>query len=210
VVRGILERGGRAMAVQADATKAEDVRRLMEATVKAFGRLDILVNNAGTTGPQYNKPLVEMPEELWDFMVGNHLKSVFLCIKYAAPHMIERGWGRIINTSSIHGRVGGRASLGHYGAAKAGVVALTMTAARELGPKGITANVIAPGFIGTETLRGILAPATLEKLSQQIPLGRIGEPSEVGRVVAFLASEAASYLNGAVLDVSGGRLEYFL
>jgi 3-oxoacyl-[acyl-carrier protein] reductase len=188
----------------------DDVRRLMEATVTAFGRLDILVNNAGTTGPQFNKPLVEMPEETWDFMVGNHLKSVFLCIKYAAPCMIERGWGRIINTSSIHGRVGGRASLGHYGAAKAGVVALTMTAARELGPKGITANVIAPGFIGTETLRGILAPATLEKLQQQIPLGRIGEPAEVGRVVAFLASEAASYLNGAVLDISGGRLEYFL
>lgn len=210
VVRGILERGGRAMAVQADATKADDVRRLMAATVTAFGRLDILVNNAGTTGPQYNTPLVEMPEETWDFMVGNHLKSVFLCIKYAAPHMIARGWGRIINTSSIHGRVGGRASLGHYRAAKAGVVALTMTAARELGPKGITANVIAPGFIGTETLRGILAPATLEKLKQQIPLGRIGEPAEVGRVVAFLASEAASYLNGAVLDVSGGRLEYFL
>jgi 3-oxoacyl-[acyl-carrier protein] reductase len=85
-----------------------------------------------------------------------------------------------------------------------------MTAARELGPKGITANVIAPGFIGTETLRGILAPPTLEKLQQQIPLGRIGEPAEVGRVVAFLASEAASYLNGAVLDISGGRLEYFL
>lgn len=210
VVRGILERGGRATAVQADVTQSDDVQRVVATTVKTFGRLDVLVNNAGTTGPQYNKPIVDMPEELWDFMVGNHLKSVFLCIKYAAPHMITQGWGRIINTSSIHGRVGGRPSLGHYGAAKAGVVALTMTAARELGPKGITANVIAPGFVGTETLRGILAAPTLEKLAQQIPLGRIGEPAEVGRVVAFLASEAASYLNGAVLDVSGGRLEYFL
>jgi len=105
--------------------------------------------------------------------------------------------------------VGGRPSLGHYGAAKAGVIALTMTAARELGPKGITANVIAPGFIGTDTLRGILAPPVLEKLQQQIPLARIGEPPEVGRVVAFLASEAASYINGAVLDLNGGRLEYF-
>ncbi|MBI3122367.1 MAG: SDR family oxidoreductase, partial [candidate division NC10 bacterium] len=97
---------------------------------------------------------------------------------------------------------------GHYGAAKAGVIALPMTAARELGPKGVTANVIAPGFIGTETLRGTLAPV-LEKLQQQIPLGRIGEPAEVGRVVAFLASEAASFLNGAVVDITGGRLEYF-
>jgi len=94
--------------------------------------------------------------------------------------MITQGWGRIINTSSIHGRVGGRPSLGHYGAAKAGVVALTMTAARELGPKGITTNVIALASFGTETLRGILAPQTLEKLKQQIPLGRIGEPAESG------------------------------
>jgi NAD(P)-dependent dehydrogenase (short-subunit alcohol dehydrogenase family) len=122
--------------------------------------------------------------------------------------MIAQGWGRIVNTSSIHGRVGGRPSLGHYGAAKAGVIALTKTAARELGPKGITVNVIAPGFIGTETLRGILAPATMEKLQQQIPLGRIGEPAEVGRVVAFLASEAASYVNGVVVDLNGGRAEF--
>lgn len=210
VVRGVLDKGGRAISVQADVSRAEDVQRLVQTTMKTFGRLDILVNNAGTTGPHLNKPLVEMPEDLWDFMVQNHLKSAFLCIKYAAPHMVAQGWGRIINTSSIHGRVGGRPSLGHYGAAKAGVVALTMTAARELGPKGVTANVIAPGFIGTETLRGILAQSTLEKLQQQIPLGRIGEPAEVARVVVFLASEAASYLNGAVLDISGGRLEYFL
>jgi 3-oxoacyl-[acyl-carrier protein] reductase len=210
VVRGLLDKGGRALSVQADVSRADDVQRLVQTTLKTFGRLDILVNNAGTTGPHLNKPLVEMPEELWDFMIGNHLKSAFLCIKYAAPHMIAQGWGRIINTSSIHGRVGGRPSLGHYGAAKAGVIALTMTAARELGPKGVTANVIAPGFIGTGTLRGILSQQTLEKLQQQIPLGRIGEPAEVGRVVAFLASDAASYLNGAVLDISGGRLEYFL
>ncbi len=210
VVRSLQGRGCRAVSVQADVTRGADVQRLVETTLKVFGRLDILVNNAGTTGPQYNKLLVDMPEELWDFMIASHLKSTFLCIKYAAPHMVKQGWGRIINTSSVHGRVGGRPTLGHYGAAKAGVVALTMTAARELGPKGITANVVSPGFIGTETLRGILAPATLEKLAQQIPLGRIGEPPEVGKVVAFLASEAASYLNGVVLDIAGGRLEYFL
>ena len=209
VVRGLLDKGCRAISLQADVSQTADVQRLVEITVKTFGRLDILVNNAGTTGPHLNKPLVELPEDLWDFMLASHLRSVFLCIKYAAPHMVKRGWGRIINTSSIHGRVGGRPSLGHYGAAKAGVIALTMTAARELGPKGITANVIAPGFIGTDTLRGILAPPVLEKLQQQIPLARIGEPPEVGRVVAFLASEAASYINGAVLDLNGGRLEYF-
>lgn len=208
VVRGLLDRGGRAISVQADVTQTPDVRRLVETAVKTFGRLDILVNNAGTTGPHLNRPLMDLPEDLWDFMVASHLRSVFLCIKYAAPHMVKRGWGRIINTSSIHGRVGGRPTLGHYGAAKAGVIALTMTAARELGPQGVTANVIAPGFIGTETLRGILDPPRLDKLRQQIPLGRIGEPPEVGRVVAFLASEAASYINGAIVDLTGGRLEY--
>jgi 3-oxoacyl-[acyl-carrier protein] reductase len=136
VVRGLLDKGGRAICVQTDVTQTADVQRLVETTLKTFGRLDILVNNAGTVGPQYNKPLVDMPEDLWDFMLGNHLRSVFLCIKYAAPQ-------------------------------------------------------------------------TMEKLQQQIPLGRIGEPPEVGRVVAFLASEAASYLNGVVLDITGGRLEYF-
>jgi len=209
VVRGLLDKGCRAISVQADVSQTAEVQRLVETTLRTFGRLDVLVNNAGTTGPHLNKPIVELPEDLWDFMIGNHLRSVFLCIKYAAPHMIKQGWGRIINTSSVHGRVGGRPTLGHYGAAKAGVIALTMTAARELGPKGITANVIAPGFIGTETLRGILSPERLENLSQQIPVGRIGDPMEVGRVVAFLASEAASYINGAVVDLNGGRMEYF-
>jgi 3-oxoacyl-[acyl-carrier protein] reductase len=210
VVRGLQERGCSAVSVQANVSQTADVQRLVETTLKTFGRLDILVNNAGTNSPQYNKPLVDLPEDLWDFMLANHLRSVFLCIKYAAPHMVQRGWGRIINTSSIHGRVGGRPTLGAYGAAKAGVIALTMTAARELGCKGVTVNAIAPGYIGTETMRSIMAPGTREKLQQQIPLGRFGDPGEVGRVVAFLASEAASYLNGAVVDLTGGRMEFFL
>ncbi len=209
VARTLQDRGCRATSVQADVSQTADVQRLVETTLKTFGRLDILVNNAGTVGPTLAKPLLEMPDDLWDAMLANHLRSAFLCIKYAAPHMVRQGWGRIVNTSSIHGRVGGRPNLGHYGAAKAGVVALTMTAARELGPKGITANVIAPGFIGTTSLRANMGEAMIGKLSPQIPLGRIGEPAEVGRVVAFLASEAASYLNGAIVDITGGRLEYF-
>jgi 3-oxoacyl-[acyl-carrier protein] reductase len=208
VARSLLDRGHRAISVQADVSQTADVQRLVDATLRTFGHLDILVNNAGTVGPSLAKPLLEMPEDLWDSMIANHLRSTFLCIKYSAPHMVKQGWGRIINTSSIHGRVGGRPNLGHYGAAKAGVVALTMTAARELGPKGVTANVIAPGFIGTEALRRNMGEAMIGKLAPQIPLERIGEPAEVGRVVAFLASEAASYLNGAVVDITGGRLEY--
>jgi 3-oxoacyl-[acyl-carrier protein] reductase len=121
---------------------------------------------------------------------------------------VARRWGRIVNTSSIHGRVGGRASLGHYGAAKAGIVALTRTAARELGPQGITANVVAPGFIRTPALEGVLTADRLRALAGQVPLGRIGEPAEIAAAVAFLASDEASYVNGAVLDVNGGRTEY--
>jgi 3-oxoacyl-[acyl-carrier protein] reductase len=141
-------------------------------------------------------------------MLDSHLTGTFLCIKHAAPHMIARRWGRIVNTSSIHGRVGGRATIGHYGAAKAGVIALTRTAARELGPHGITCNVVSPGFIRTAQLERTLAPERLGALSEQVPLKRIGTPEELAAVVAFLASDAASYVNGATLDVHGGRLEY--
>jgi len=152
------------------------------------------VNNAGTTGPQYNKPLIDMPEELWDFMIVSHLRSAFLCIKYAAPHMVKQGWGRIINTSSVHGRVGGRPTLGHYGAAKAGIVALTMTAARELGPKGINVNCVLPGTIDTPQNRAAMPKADP---SRWVP------PEAIARVFLFLASEEAWPINGAAIPVYG-------
>lgn len=209
VVQKLRGMGSRAISVQADVSQTADVQRMVEITLDTFGRLDILVNNAGPTGPGLSGSLLEMPEERWDFILASHLRSVFLCIKYAVPQMLRRGWGRIINTSSIHGRVGGRPTFGAYGAAKAGVIALTMTAARELGPSGITANAIAPGVIGTAVVRSNLGDTMLTKIATQVPLGRIGEPPDVGRVVAFLASEAASYLNGAVIDIGGGRIEYF-
>jgi 3-oxoacyl-[acyl-carrier protein] reductase len=159
-------------------------------------------------GPDLNRPLVELSEELWHRMLDSHLTGTFLCIKHAAPVMIARGWGRIVNTASIHGRVGGRPTLGHYGAAKAGVIALTRTAARELGGHGVTVNAVSPGFVRTHQLEGTLGPDRLRALAGQVPLGRIGDPEEVAAAVVFLASEAASYVNGAVLDVHGGRMEY--
>jgi 3-oxoacyl-[acyl-carrier protein] reductase len=200
--------GARALVVQGDVRRSEDVRTLVQRVVDAFGRLDILVNNAGRVDPAMNAPLLELSEENWHAMIDSHLTGTFLCIKHAGPHMVARRWGRIVNTSSIHGRVGGRASLGHYGAAKAGIVALTRTAARELGPQGITANVVAPGFIRTPALEGVLTADRLRALAGQVPLGRIGEPAEIAAAVAFLVSDEASYVNGAVLDVNGGRTEY--
>jgi 3-oxoacyl-[acyl-carrier protein] reductase len=200
--------GRRALVVRADVRHAEDVRRAVAAVADAFGRLDVLVNNAGALGAELNRPLLELPEDIWRLMLDSHLTGTFLCIKYAAPLMLERGWGRIINTASIHGRIGGRPTLGHYGAAKAGVIALTRTAARELGGRGVTANVVSPGYVGTERLASTLDAARLDTLARQVPVGRIATPEEVAAVVVFLASEAASYVNGAVLDVHGGRMEY--
>lgn len=202
------EAGVRALVVQGDLTRADDVRRVVGEVVAATGRLDILVNNAGRIHPDMNAPLLELTEENWNRMLAGHLTATFLCIKHTGPHMVARRWGRIVNTSSIHGRVGGRATLGHYGAAKAGVVALTKTAARELGPHGITVNVIAPGFVLTPALADLLPEARRGALAQQVPLGRLGEPAEIGAAVAFLASDEAGYVNGAVLDVNGGRTEY--
>jgi 3-oxoacyl-[acyl-carrier protein] reductase len=211
VAKEVAGLGAGALAVQADLTAEAEVARLVEVTMQHFGRLDILVNNAGTRMDAADKKhLVELSESSWDRILDGHLKSTFLCIKHAARPMMEAGWGRIVNTSSIHGRAGGRPGLGHYGAAKAGIVALTRTAARELGPHGITVNAVAPGYIATEQLLRAASSGSLNAYREQNPLGRLGEPEEVANVVLFLVSEGASYVSGAVIDCSGGRIEYAL
>ena len=172
------------------------------------GRLDILVNNAGALGAQLNVPLLDLDESTWHLMMDTHLTGTFLCLKHTAPHMVRQRWGRVVNTSSVHGRIGGRATLGHYGAAKAGVIALTRTAARELGPHGVTVNAVSPGYVDTERLGSTLPPERLDALAKQIPVGRIGKPSEIAAAVVFLASDGAAFVNGAVLDIHGGRMEY--
>jgi 3-oxoacyl-[acyl-carrier protein] reductase len=207
-VRACCEIGGRAMAVRCDVTHQDEVRHAVEQVVATFGRLDILVNNAGAMGASYNKQIIDLDVELWDEMLNSHLTGTFLCIKYCAPHMIQNRWGRIINTSSIHGRTGGRATLSAYGAAKAGIDALTRTAARELGPHRITCNSIAPGFVKTERLASYMSEERLGELSRQIPLGRAAMPEEIAAAVVFIASEQASYLNGTIIDLNGGRAEY--
>lgn len=198
----------RAVVVQGDVRRSDDVRRAVRETVDALGSLDILVNNAGALGGDLNAPLTELSEEAWHLMLDSHLTGTFLCIKHAAPLMTARGWGRIVNTASIHGRIGGRPTLGHYGAAKAGIIALTQTAARELGGAGVTCNVVSPGFVRTPRLQSYLSAERLEALSRQIPIGRLAEPEEIAAAVAFLASDAASYVNGAIIDLHGGRMEY--
>jgi 3-oxoacyl-[acyl-carrier protein] reductase len=200
--------GRRAVVVQADVRRSNEVRRAVDEVVHGLGRLDILVNNAGALGAHLNVPLLELDESTWHLMLDSHLTGTFLCIKHAAPHMVRQRWGRVINTSSVHGRLGGRPTLGHYGAAKAGVIALTRTAARELGPHGVTVNAISPGYVETERLSATLPRERLDTLARQIPVGRIGAPAEIAAAVAFLASDGAAFVNGAVLDVHGGRMEY--
>jgi 3-oxoacyl-[acyl-carrier protein] reductase len=200
--------GVQARAFGADLRESGAVRGLVEQVREAMGPISVLVNNAGAMGATFNSTLVEMEPEIWREMIEAHLTSSFLCIKYCAPDMIGAGWGRIINTSSIHGRTGGRATLGAYGAAKAGIEALTKTAARELGAHGITSNCIAPGFVATARLKSYMSEERITQLGQQIPVGRIASPDEIASVVAFLASDEASYVNGAVIDVNGGRTEY--
>ena len=200
--------GRRTLVVRADVRRSDEVHHAVDEAVRTLGRLDILVNNAGALGAQLNVPLLDLDEATWHLMVDSHLTGTFLCLKHAAPHMVRQRWGRVVNTSSVHGRIGGRPTLGHYGAAKAGVIALTRTAARELGPHGVTVNAVSPGYVDTERLGSTLPKERLDVIARQIPVGRIGTPAEIAAAVVFLASDGASFVNGAVLDIHGGRMEY--
>jgi 3-oxoacyl-[acyl-carrier protein] reductase len=191
--------GGKSLAVMADVSLAADVTRLVEAAIKACGRIDILVNNAGIAR---DKLLVRMSEEDWDRVLDVDLKSVFLCTKAVLRPMLKQRWGRIISLSSIAG-VTGNPGQANYASAKAGVIGFTRTVAREVGSHGITANAIAPGFIETD-MTGQMKEERRQEIKKLIPLDRFGTPRDVAGAVAFLASDEAGYITGQVLGVDGG------
>jgi len=187
------------LAVRADVSSSEDVTRLVETTVSTYGRIDILVNNAGITRDHL---LLRMTDDDWNSVLKINLNSVFLCTRAVLRHMVKQRWGRIINIASIVGVVGNPGQA-NYAAAKAGIIGLTRTTAKEVASRGITANAIAPGFIETEMTQR-LEEGWKEELKKRIPIGYIGSPCDVAEAVAFLASEEARYITGQVLGVDGG------
>jgi 3-oxoacyl-[acyl-carrier protein] reductase len=201
VVESIRTSGQEAIAIQADISDQDAVKALIEETVKTFGTLDILVNNAGITRDNL---LIRMKNDEWDDVINTNLKGVFLCIKAAARPMMKQRSGKIINIASIVG-VSGNAGQANYVAAKAGVIGLTKTAAKELASRNIHVNAVAPGFISTDMTDELPEEVKAEML-KQIPLARFGAPSDVAKMVAFLASEDSAYMTGQTLHIDGGMV----
>ena len=199
VVAAVEADGGQATAVQADVSDFSQARALIQAAVKAYGRLDVLVNNAGVTRDQL---ILMMKEEDWDTVVRVNLKSMFNTCKAAARVMVRQRYGRIVNISSVSG-IAGQGGQTNYSAAKAGVIGFTKSLAKELGPRHVTVNVVAPGLIPTD-LTADLAEELCQKAIDLTPLGRLGRAEEVAYAVAFLASDEAAFITGAVLPVDGG------
>jgi len=195
----ICKSGQQASGVGLDVSNAGDVQAVMEQIAKEHKPLDILVNNAGITRDGL---MVRMKEEDWDRVLDINLKGSFLCAQQAAKQMMKQRRGAIVSIASIVG-VMGNFGQANYAASKAGVIGLTKTLAREVASRGITVNAVAPGFIDTEMTR-VLEDGVRQKLIEQIPLQRLGEPEDVARAVAFLGSDRASYITGQVINVNGG------
>ncbi|MFJ9203938.1 3-oxoacyl-[acyl-carrier-protein] reductase [Bacillus velezensis] len=201
VVDEIKSLGRNAIAVKADVSNSEEVQNMMKEAVAAFSSIDILVNNAGITKDNL---LMRMRENEWDDVININLKGVFNCTKAVTRQMMKQRSGRIINVSSIVG-VSGNPGQANYVAAKAGVIGLTKSSAKELASRNITVNAIAPGFISTD-MTDKLSKEVQDEMLKQIPLARFGDPSDISSVVTFLASEGSRYMTGQTLHIDGGMV----
>lgn len=177
----------------------EEIEVAAKKVFEKFGRIDILVNNAGITR---DSTLKKMTPELWQQVIDVNLTGVFYCTKVVSEYMLQNGWGRILNASSVVALYGNFGQT-NYTATKSGLIGMTKTLARELGRKGITVNCVAPGFIATEMVAA-MPENVIDAMKAKVPVGRLGEPSEIASAYAFLASDEAAYINGTVLSVDGG------
>jgi NAD(P)-dependent dehydrogenase (short-subunit alcohol dehydrogenase family) len=194
--------GRRGLAVRTDVTDSDQVAHLLERTLDGLGKADVLINNAGMVGGQGGVPIWEIGDDDWRSVLDANLTGAFYCAKAFARHMVDRGRGKIINVSSGLGLRGGRDNY-MYACAKGGVIQLTRSLAVSLGRHGVTSNCIVPGFFpteGTEASRDVLPRAEF------VPMGRVGDPAEIGPVAVFLASAAADYVNGELFTIDGGGL----
>ncbi len=193
------DKGVRAQGYQANVASAEDVQAMAAQAQQNFGPISVLVNNAGITR---DRSFLKMTHQMWDEVMRVNLDGLFHVTQAVLPKMLETGWGRIINVSSIIGQTGnfGQAN---YAATKGAAIAFTMSIAREVAKKGVTVNAVAPGFIETDMLKNVPA-AALDQVRAMTPMGRLGKPEEIADAIVFLASPRASFITGQVLAVNGG------
>jgi NAD(P)-dependent dehydrogenase (short-subunit alcohol dehydrogenase family) len=203
VVAGLSARGVDALGVKTDVTSATAVHAALDAVLSRWGRVDVLVNNAG--GFAVMRTFEDIEESEWEAIVRSNLTSVFLVCKAVLPVMKRQKAGRIVNLASVVARGGAVRVPAHYAAAKAGVIALTRMLALEVADLGITVNAVAPGTTATDRVIAARAPEETARVAAAIPLGRLGRPAEIAGAILFLASDAASFVTGAVLDVNGGQ-----
>jgi 3-oxoacyl-[acyl-carrier protein] reductase len=204
VQRVIAASGGKAIAIKADVRKAEEVRSLVSNTTEQLGAIDILVNNAGSLIERMK--ILDTNEARWDEIMNLNLKSAVLCSQAVAKSMMDRKSGAIINVVSIAARNGGGPGAGAYSTSKGGLITFTKSLAKELAPFGVRVNAVSPGVIDTPFHEVFSTPEMISNFVKMVPLGRVGKPIECAKVIAFLASDAASYVVGETIEVNGGML----
>ncbi len=194
--------GGQALASKVDVTQSAEIDQMIEATLQEFGGIDILVNNAGGSARDKASEFHEAEEEVWESTIARNLKGTLACTRAVINHMIERKSGKIVNLASVNG-ISGQSGFVDYSAAKAGIIGFTKALAKEVNPRGINVNAVAPGVIETRVVEQI-PKETMERILKELKLNRLGQPEDVANAVLYLASDEASYVTGHVLVICGG------